>query len=198
MSIYNLDSIFQPKTVALIGASEKRGSFGASIMNQLTGQGFKGSIFPVNPKYSKIREKKAYRSVLEIDASVDLAVLAVPAKRIPKIIRDCKKAQVRGAVILDAGDMREGRERRALEERIKTAAGTSGLRIIGPGCLGLFSGRSGLSVGFLGQMPAHGGLAFISQSGAVSTSILDLAGKEFMDSDMRSVLGRCRMWILET
>jgi acetyltransferase len=180
MSVYNLDRMFQPKSIAVIGASEKAGSVGASVMQNLIAGGFTGEIYPVNPRYRKVYRRKVYHGIRSIDATIDMAVIATPINTVPWIIKECATINCGGAVIISAGGKEIGAEGAGIEERIKQAAGQSNLRIIGPNCLGIVCSKSNLNASFAGRMPKPGKMAFISQSGAICTSILDFAEQENM------------------
>ena len=178
MSVENLDKIFQPKSIAVVGASERKGSVGAAIMHNLLAGGFSGEIYPINPKRKKIARLAARPSIRDLDGPVDLAVLVTPIAAAPQIIKDCVDMGVGGAVIISAGGKEIGAEGCKLEAAIQQAAAGSGLRIIGPNCVGIVSCRCRLNASFADQMPLAGKLAFISQSGAICTAISDLSIKE--------------------
>ncbi len=178
MGVYNLDKIFRPRSVAVIGASEKPGSIGSALMKNLIEGGFDGSVLPVNSRRSTIHGLAAYPSIEEVGNPVDLALVATPIGTVPKIVRECVKAGVGGAVVISAGGKETGDEGRAIEERIKKEASVGGLRVIGPNCLGVICPGIRLNGSFSARMPQRGNLAFISQSGAICTAILDRSPKE--------------------
>ena len=178
MSVENLDKIFQPKSIAVVGASERKGSVGDALMRNLLERGFAGEIHPINPNHKKIRTLPACPSIRALEAPVDLAVIATPITSAPQIIRDCVHVGVGGVVIISAGGKEIGEQGQKLEAAIQKEARHSGLRIIGPNCVGIMSGRSHLNASFANQMPLAGKMAFISQSGAICTAILDLSIKE--------------------
>ncbi len=178
MGIYNLDYIFRPENVAVIGASEKENSVGRALMTNLTGGGFSGGVFPVNPKYASIKGIEALKSVAESEKRVDLAIIATPISTVPDIIDECVSAGVGGAVVISAGGKETGEKGREIEEEIQKKAREGGLRLIGPNCLGIINTRQKLNASFASDIPYEGSLAFISQSGAICTSILDLSFKE--------------------
>jgi len=177
MSIHNLDKIFKPESVAIIGASEKQGSIGYSLVKNILGAGYQGKVFPVNPRHKFIKGLKAYSSVSKIKQPVDLAVMATPIAKGPKIIKECVKEGVGGVIIISAGGKEIGLKGKKLEEKIKEEAAKGDLRIIGPNCMGMISAESKLNASFASLMPLPGKLAFISQSGAICFSILDLSLK---------------------
>ncbi len=178
MSTYNLDKIFEPSSVAVIGASEKKGSVGCSLIENVIEGGYRGKIFPVNPQYKIIKDLDTYPSISDIEQPVDLVILATPIIGVPSIIRDCVEAKVGGVIIISVGGRERGLEGKKLEEEIKGQAGRGGLRIVGPNCIGIISSESRLNATFAGSMPPSGNLAFISQSGAICAAILDLSQKE--------------------
>lgn len=178
MSVENLDKIFQPKSIAVVGASERKGSVGAALMQNLIERGFSGEIFPINPNHKKIGKLPACPSIRDLEVPVDLAVISTPIALAPQIVKDCVDVGVGGAVIISAGGKEIGEQGKKLEAAIQKEARYSGLRIIGPNCVGIMSGRSKLNASFANQMPLSGKMAFISQSGAICTAILDLSIKE--------------------
>ncbi len=180
MSTHHLDHLFNPGSVAVIGASEQEGSIGSVLMQNMIQAGFQGRIHPVNPKYGSIHGFTARASILDLEEAPDLAVIAIPIQTVPDIIEDCVQAGTKGAVIISAGGREAGPEGVKLEERIKARADQTGLRIIGPNCLGIIAPGNKLNASFAAHMPDKGRLAFISQSGAICTSMLDLSLKENM------------------
>ncbi len=171
-----LNKFFEPESVAVIGASEKPGTIGRAIMVNLIGK-FKGKIFPVNIKYDRVFGLPCYKSVLDIPDKVDLAVIAVPAKIVPKIIRECGEKGVKAAIIISAGFREIGEEGEKREKEVLEIARRYGIRIIGPNCLGVYDAHSGLNTIFnppdRQHVPGPGPVAFISQSGALGAAVLD-------------------------
>ena len=178
MGIENLDKIFQPKSIAVVGANERDGSVGAALMRNLIERGFSGDIFPINPNHNKLWEKPVCPSITDLKTAVDLAVIASPIMSAPQIVKECVAAGVGGAIIISAGGKEIGEAGKKVEAAIKKAAEASGLRIIGPNCVGIMAGRSRLNASFANQIPLPGKMAFISQSGAICTAILDLSINE--------------------
>ncbi|MGD9137829.1 MAG: bifunctional acetate--CoA ligase family protein/GNAT family N-acetyltransferase [Desulfobacterales bacterium] len=178
MSVENLDKIFQPKSIAVVGASERKSSVGAALMHNLIERSFSGKIFPINPHHKKIGKLPAHSSIRDLESPVDLAAICTPITSVPQIVKDCVDIGVGGAIIISAGGKEIGEKGKKLEAAIQKEAEHSGLRIIGPNCVGMMSGRSKLNVSFANQMPLAGKMAFISQSGAICTAILDLSVKE--------------------
>ena len=178
MVALDLDKIFKPKSVAIVGASDEQGSVGYALVQNLTQHGFKGEVFLVNIRKKEILGRKAYARLEEIPAEVDLAIIATPAKTVPGIIEECGKAGIKGVIIVSAGFKEVGQEGRRLEEEIRRLREKYGLRIIGPNCLGIIRPDNGLNATFLDKHPKSGKIAFISQSGALGSAILDWAVHE--------------------
>lgn len=168
-----LDVFFIPKTIAVIGATDKKNSVGKTILMNLTTGTFKGKVFPVNPKKSEILGFKAYSNLKSIPEEIDLAIIVTPAASVLEIIRECSEVGVRGVVIISAGFKEVGDEGLKLEQEILLEARKSGIRIIGPNCLGVMSPLTGLNATFAAGIANAGTVGFISQSGALCTAILD-------------------------
>ncbi|MEA5513477.1 bifunctional acetate--CoA ligase family protein/GNAT family N-acetyltransferase [Nodularia sp. UHCC 0506] len=173
-----LDAIFAPKSVAVIGASEKPHSVGRNLLWNLISHPFGGTVFPVNPHRHSILGIKAYPTIFDVPEPVDLAVIATPASTVPSIIAECVDAGVKGAIILSAGFKETGAEGVILEQQILEQAHRGKMRIIGPNCLGAMSPRTGLNATFASAMARPGNVGFISQSGALCTAILDWSFRE--------------------
>ncbi|MGK7933433.1 MAG: bifunctional acetate--CoA ligase family protein/GNAT family N-acetyltransferase [Microcystaceae cyanobacterium] len=167
-----LSAIFGPETVAVIGATEKEGSVGRTLMWNLVSSPFGGMVFPINPKRRSVLGIRAYPDIYSVPEPVDLAIIATPAPTIPKLIDDCVETGVKGVIIISAGFKEIGEEGRALEQQI-IAKAQGKLRIIGPNCLGVMNPRSGLNATFANSMARPGNVGFISQSGAICTAVLD-------------------------
>lgn len=178
MRIYNLDRMFQPESVAVVGASEKAGSVGAAVMKNLAAGGYAGRIYPVHPRYKAVGGHKAYPSVRKLPDEPDLVVIVTPILTVADIVNDCREANAGGVVVISAGGKETGAQGAAIEKQIREALNASGMRLIGPNCLGIISGRGNLNASFASHMPKAGKMAFISQSGAICTAILDFAIKE--------------------
>ena len=189
MSSFNLDPIFQPKSVAVLGATERKGNVGSAIMFNLINGGFRGSIFPINPNHQIIWGKPSFKSISDLPEAPDLVVIATPIATVAELVRECVGEGVGGAVIISAGGKETGEKGRKLEEAIRQEAGAAGFRIIGPNCLGIINVRHNLNASFAGHMPNKGRMAFISQSGAICTTILDLSIKEQMGFSYMVSLG---------
>jgi acetyltransferase len=173
-----LDAIFRPRNVALVGATEKEGSVGRTILWNLITSPFGGAVFPINPKRQNVMGIKAYPSVAAVPDPVDLAVIVTPAPSIPGIVAECVAAGVRAAIIISAGFKEIGPEGKKLEEEILQIVRKARMRVIGPNCLGVMNPLSGLNATFAKGMARPGNVGFISQSGALCTAILDWSFKE--------------------
>jgi acetyltransferase len=173
-----LDTIFSPRNVAVIGASESEGSVGRTLLWNLISHPFGGAVFPVNPKRSSVLGIHAYPNIAAVPAQVDLAVVVTPALTVPGIIEECVAAGVKGAIIISAGFKEIGRRGAQLEAKILRRARKAQMRIIGPNCLGVMSPLTGLNATFAKGMARPGNVGFISQSGALCTSVLDWSFQE--------------------
>ncbi|MEE4243096.1 MAG: bifunctional acetate--CoA ligase family protein/GNAT family N-acetyltransferase [Desulfopila sp.] len=178
MGMYNLDKMFQPSSVAVIGASDTPGRIGTALMNNLIKGGFTGKLYPVNPAYEEIMGLKAVQSIASIEEHVDLAVIAVPIVQVPSIITQCGTKGVNSVIVISAGGKESGENGAAIEKEIFAAAAIAGIRVLGPNCLGLMAPHCNLNASFAADMPQRGDLAFVSQSGAICTAILDRSFKE--------------------
>ncbi|NWJ94905.1 MAG: bifunctional acetate--CoA ligase family protein/GNAT family N-acetyltransferase [Chloroflexi bacterium] len=166
-----LDAIFAPKNVAVIGATEKLGSVGRNLLWNLISNPFGGTVFPVNPKQPSILGIKTYPTVADIPALVDLAIIVTPAAEVPAFIGQCAEANVKGAIIISSGFKECGPAGIELEQQVLVRARQ--MRVLGPNCLGIMNPVTGLNATFAGNMARLGNVAFISQSGALGTAVLD-------------------------
>ena len=173
-----LEVMFKPKSVAVVGATERTGSVARTILWNLISTSFGGTIFPVNPKYNSILGIKSYPSLAAIPDPVDLAVIVTPAPTVPGIIEECVAVGVQAAIIISAGFKETGPEGAALEQQILKIARKGHMRIIGPNCLGVMNPITGLNATFASTMARPGSVGFISQSGALLTAILDWSFRE--------------------
>ncbi len=173
-----LTPFFAPQTVAVIGATERSGSVGRTLLWNLISSPFGGTVFPVHPTHAQVLGIKAYATIKDVPEAVDLAVIAVPARRVPEIVDQCGAAGVKGIIILSAGFREIGPAGIELEQAVLAAARRHSVRILGPNCLGLMCPTSGLNATFAGAMARPGNVGFVSQSGALCTSILDWSLRE--------------------
>jgi acetyltransferase len=177
LGIENLNRIFNPKRIAVIGASEREGSIGAKIFSNLTGAGYKGTVFPVNPFRQTVQGITAYPSVSKIPCKIDLAVVATPAHIVPQVAEECGKAGVAGIVIISAGFKETGENGANLKKQLLDHRKKYGIRIIGPNSLGVIRPKINLYATFADKQASPGKIAFISQSAALCASALDWASE---------------------
>ena len=173
-----LEKLFNPKSIAAIGASDLPGSVGYVLIRNLLSGSYAGKVFPVNIRHSTVYGRPAFRTVTNIKEPVDLAVIATPAETVPEVVEQCGKAGVEAAVILSAGFIEAGKEGSKRFEKIKKIASKYNIRILGPNCMGFINPLLGLNATFLNQKVLPGRIVFISQSGALGGSILDWAAEQ--------------------
>jgi acetyltransferase len=177
LGIENLNHIFNPKHIAVIGASDREGSIGAKIFSNLTGGGYKGEVFPVNPFRQTVQGIPAYPSISKIPCKIDLAVIATPAHTVPQVVEECGKAGVAGVVIISAGLKETCDDGASLEKQLMEHQRKYGMRIIGPNSLGVIRPKINLYATFADKQAHSGKIAFISQSAALCSSALDWASE---------------------
>jgi acetyltransferase len=173
MSQTNLDKMFRPESVAVVGATDRTGTVGCTVLENLKAGGFEGSIFPINPKRDQILGLRAFPSVGAVGRPFDLALICTPITSVPSMIEECALAGVGSAVIYSAGGKEIGPEGAELEERIRSAALKGRVRLLGPNCMGLSVGSIRLNASFFHAMPQRGKVAFAAQSGAMCSTVLD-------------------------
>lgn len=172
-----LDALFRPSSLAVIGAKDDFPSVGRTLMTNLIEGGFKGSIFPVNPNRKEVLSFPCVPSVLDVPVEVDLAVIVVPAQIVPSVMQECAKKRVKACIIISAGFKEIGEAGKALEDEVLRIAKSQNVRILGPNCLGVMNPYHCLNASFAKGAPKQGSLAFISQSGALCTAVLDWSMK---------------------
>jgi acetyltransferase len=175
-----LDAIFSPRSVAVIGASERPGSVGRSVLFNLLSNPFGGAVFPVNPKRRNVLGIRAYPRVDAVPEHVDLAIIITPAKQVPEAISECIAAGVCAGIVISAGFREVGEEGLALERDIKRRLAGSKMRILGPNCLGVMNPVSGLNAMWAPKIARSGNVAFLSESGALSAAVLDWSMREMV------------------
>jgi acetyltransferase len=173
-----LESIFLPRSVAVIGATDREGTVGRSIVSNLLESKFPIKVYAVNPSHSEVLGIKTYNQIGDIPGGVDLAVVVTPAHTVPQVIGECVDADVKSGVVISAGFRERGHEGILLEEQIQKHLSHGSMRLIGPNCLGFMNPTIGLNATFAKSMPQKGSVAFLSQSGALLTSILDWGQSE--------------------
>ncbi len=177
MGVENLDKFFNPRRIAVVGASEKERSVGARLLRNLIGVGYKGAVYPVNPFRPTVQGITAYPTVERIPRQIDLAIIATPAHTVPQIVEECGKAGVTALVIISAGFKEAGDEGKKFENQIHELKDRFNMRIIGPNCLGIMRPSVKLNATFANKAPGLGKIAFISQSAALCSSVLDWASE---------------------
>lgn len=171
--------ILNPGSVAVVGASRREGSLGAAVLANIVRCGFQGHVFPVNPNASRIQGLQAFPSVTDIGEPVDLAIIAVPAAEVEEVVADCARARCRAVVVISAGFAELGAVGRDAERRLRDLARSSGMRMVGPNCMGILNADPGVSLNgtFAPAWPPSGNVGVLSQSGALGLAILDYVQK---------------------
>ncbi|MGB7582140.1 MAG: acetate--CoA ligase family protein [Sedimentisphaerales bacterium] len=170
-----LDKFFNPKSVAIVGASRQKGKVGYEILRSMIDAGFPGTIYPVNSQADEVEGLKCYPSLTSIGQVPDLAIVVVPAKGVAVVMQECATLGIKAVIVITAGFKEIGEEGRKLEQQILQIARQAGIRIIGPNCLGLIVPASKLNASFGGTLPVVGSTGYMSQSGALLAAILDMA-----------------------
>jgi len=175
--VNGIEYIFSPKTIAVVGATNRQGSVGLAVFRNLLDAGYQGVLHPVNPKAKSIQGVKAYPSLTEIPDDIDLAVIIVPAEGVASVIEEAAERHVKGCVVITAGFKEVGGHGVELERSVQALARKHGIRLLGPNCLGVINTSKDIrmNASFGRIMPRGGNVAFISQSGALGTSVLDYA-----------------------
>ncbi|MBP6890729.1 CoA-binding protein [Candidatus Parcubacteria bacterium] len=171
----NLDKIFKPKTIAVIGASPVENSVGFGLIKNLSVKGHKRKIFCVNPNYQIVYGYECYKTINQIEEKVDLAIIAVKAQIVEKIVDQCIEKRVGGVIIVSAGFAESGKDGKILQDQIAKKLKENHIPLIGPNCLGILNPLQDLNASFAPAMPKKGQIAFVSQSGALIDSVIDLA-----------------------
>jgi acetyltransferase len=168
-----IDVLFNPKSIAVIGASATKGKLGNDVVRNLIESGFEGRIYPINPKGGEILELKTYRSVSEVAGDIDVAVIVIPAKYVLPVVEECGAKGVTALVIITAGFKEIGHEGQEAEKKLVEIAEKHGMIVQGPNCLGIVNTFAPYNASFAAGTPVKGSVAFASQSGALMTGILD-------------------------
>jgi len=170
-----LESFFNPKSVAIVGASRQRGKVGYEILSNMVAASYKGKLFPINPNADTIDSIKCYPDLKSIGQVPDLVIIIVPAGVVLAVMQQCAEIGVKSVIIITAGFREVGREGRQLEEQVIQVAKQAGIKVIGPNCLGVIVPANNLNASFGGDLPAAGAIGYLSQSGALLAAILDMA-----------------------
>ena len=178
MSTYHMEKLFNPKSIAVIGASRNVGSAGEIIMRNIQNFNFSGTIWPVNPKYRNVRGIACSKDINDLETEIDLAIIATPIQTVPDILKTCVHKKIHSAIILSDGRRIVGQAGEKLESEIARIAYEGNIRVIGPNSLGLINQAAGLNISYTATMPNPGKMAFVSQSSSIFTATLDMAFKE--------------------
>lgn len=173
----DLEKLFNPQSVAIVGATDEDGKVGTAVCNNIFNLGYKGEIFLVNPKHEKLFKKDCYPNLEAIQKSIDLAIIVIPAKFVPEVIKNASD-KVKNFVIISAGFSETSEEGKKLEQEIMEIAKEKNLNILGPNCLGFIVPKIKLNASFGGGMPKPGNISFVSQSGALISAVLDISKSE--------------------
>lgn len=170
-----MEKFFNPTSIAVVGASENTNKLGNVVLRNILRGGFKGKVYPVNPKSREILGLEVYKKVSLIKAKVDIVCIVVPSEHVLEIVKDCTKKKVKGLVIISAGFSEIGPEGKLLEQKIQIIAKKHNIRILGPNCLGFINKQDSLNLSFAADKPFKGNVGFFSQSGAFCTAMLDMS-----------------------
>lgn len=178
MSTFNLEKLFNPKSIAVIGASPNVGTAGEVIVRNIQNYNFTGTVWPVNPKYQNVRGIACTEFLESLDAVVDLAIIATPIPTVPKILKTCVQKKIPAALILSDARRMAGQAGKKIEADIARIAQEGNIRVMGPNSLGIINQSAGLNITYSPTMPKPGKMAFVSQSGSIFTATLDMAFQE--------------------
>jgi acetyltransferase len=175
--IKNIEPVMNPRSIAVVGATNRAGSVGLAVFRNILDAGFQGLLYPVNPKVKSVQNVKAYPKLSSITDEVDVAVIIVPAEIVCSVLEEAGQKQVKGAIVISAGFKEVGERGAERERQLKETAAKYDIRVIGPNCLGVINNNEKvrLNASFATKMPKPGNIAFISQSGALCTAVLDYA-----------------------
>lgn len=173
----NLKNLFNPKSIAVVGASETEGKIGYIISRNILDLGFEGEIFFVNPKYEELFGRKCYASLNDLENEVDLAVIVIPSKFVNQTVKEAG-GKVKNFIVISAGFSETGKDGKERERELLSIAEKNKVNILGPNCLGFIAPKIKLNASFAGGMPEEGNISFVSQSGALAVAIMDVAEKE--------------------
>ncbi|MCY2924612.1 MAG: CoA-binding protein, partial [Planctomycetota bacterium] len=185
----SMESFFNPKSVAVVGASRQKGKTGYEILAALVRGGFPGPIFPINPKAPEVEGLPCFPDLKSLPVKPDLVVIVVPAPMVAASMEECVSLGVKSVVIITAGFKEAGEEGRKLEQAVVEIARRGGIRVVGPNCLGVMVPINKLNASFGGDLPGPGGIGYISQSGALLAAILDMARSNDMGFSMLISIG---------
>jgi acetyl coenzyme A synthetase (ADP forming)-like protein len=175
-----LETFFKPSSIAVIGASRRPGKVGYEVLQNIVNSGFPGAIYPINPNAREVLGLRCYPSVLNVEGDIDLGVVAVPARLVPAIVEEVGAKGIKSLIIISAGFKECGVDGTKLEHAVMSLCRKHKIRVLGPNCLGIIDTTTPLNASFAPHLPLTGNTAFISQSGALGTAVLDWAKKEGM------------------
>ena len=167
MKKHFLSSVFEPASIAVIGASEREENVGSLVLKNIQEGGFHGEIYPVNPRHEKIGDLRCYPTIKDIDHQVELAVLVIPAPKILEVMQQCADIGVRAAIVLSAGFSEVGARGRTMQNTIVDIARTNNISLVGPNCMGIIRPKTGLNASFSRSPVRQGRTALVAQSGAL-------------------------------
>jgi acetyltransferase len=170
-----LDALFSPKSIAVIGASTTEGTVGYTLTENLLKNGYTGKVYPINPKTDTLFNIPCYKNVADIDDDIDLAIIIIRADVVPQALREAGKKGVRATIIISSGFKEIGNEGKSLEDEVTAIAKKYDIALLGPNCLGFLNPSLGLNASFAKNLPQGGEIAFFSQSGALCTALLDIS-----------------------
>ena len=171
----SLEHVFNPASVAIVGASRQPGKVGFEILSAVVQGGYPGHVFPVNPKAEEILGLRCYADLASIGEAPDLAVVVVAAKRVPAVMQECARCGVKAVIIVSSGFKESGSEGVELERAVARTARSAGMTVVGPNCIGVMAPAEKLNVSFAGELPPAGHVAYFSQSGSILAAIVDMA-----------------------
>src|SRR5690349_8334647 len=177
-STRSVDAFFHPQSIAVIGASRKRGTISGELLHNILSYEFNGPVYPVNPTSPVVQSIVAYKTVEDVPGPVDLAVIVVPATHVLAVARQCARKKVRALVVISAGFAEAGKSGRAAQNELVRICRDAGMGLIGPNCMGIISTHPEVKLNAtFAPVPApHGGIGFMSQSGGLGLAIMDYAG----------------------
>ncbi|MEX2706518.1 MAG: acetate--CoA ligase family protein [Candidatus Freyrarchaeum guaymaensis] len=191
---YDLKSLFSPRSVAVIGATDVPGKIGNNVISNLVFGGFEGEIFPVNPNFQRVYGIETYPKITDVPQEVDLAVIVIPARHVLRVFRECAEKKVKACVIITAGFSEVGEEGRRMQEEITRIAVENGIAVVGPNCMGIVNSSANLNILMTRAIPAKGNISMVSQSGTVGFMLMAAMSKmgggfsKFVSSGNEAVL----------
>ena len=170
-----MEKILSPKSIAIVGVSNDLQKVGSVLLRNLLEGGYNGKVYPINPKYTELQGRQVFPNILAVNDDIDLVCISLPYQLVEEIVDQCIMKKVKTVLIISAGFSETGQEGRELEERIANKLKGARIRLIGPNCLGFINNKAKINLSFARSNPGDGNIAFISQSGAFCTAILDMA-----------------------